>query len=199
MYLLIIFNIKLFNKRLISSYVLKMSKILIITLQTIVYLQNNDWYSNICLLVYCSGFHDLHQRAISVNINHGRSSFERKVSLAFPDQSPVEIAEQLTYLDYKNLRRIPVSTPNIFVEFCISVGFVNRRSRYHLGGHSWLNWMKTTHATSFLLFFNSVLLFCIHLFKKMLSLLKLQVSIKPRLPAFIWVLALCLLQKRFLK
>ncbi|KAK3730255.1 hypothetical protein QZH41_019084, partial [Actinostola sp. cb2023] len=59
-------------------------------------------YSNI-------GFHDLQQRAISLNIKHGRSSFERKVSLAFPDQSPAEIAEQLTYLDFKILRRIPFS------------------------------------------------------------------------------------------
>ncbi|XP_031550693.1 ras guanyl-releasing protein 3-like isoform X2 [Actinia tenebrosa] len=51
---------------------------------------------------------EVNQRALSVSTNH-RSSSGRKVSLAFPDQSPEEIAEQLTYLDFKMLRRIPFS------------------------------------------------------------------------------------------
>ena len=34
----------------------------------------------------------------------------RKSSLAFKDISAITIAEQLTYLEYRMLRRIPVST-----------------------------------------------------------------------------------------
>lgn len=41
-------------------------------------------------------------------------SDDRKSSLAFKDISATTIAEQLTYLEYRMLRRIPVSSSYLF-------------------------------------------------------------------------------------
>ncbi|XP_020893116.1 ras guanyl-releasing protein 3 isoform X2 [Exaiptasia diaphana] len=95
------------------------------------------------------GFHDIHQRAVSVNIYHGRSSFDRKVSLAFHDQSPLEIAEQLTYLDFKILRRIPFSEWKSYAVFSKleQTPYLERYVSMLNGLSKWIQAMVLNHKT----------------------------------------------------
>ena len=50
-------------------------------------------------------------RTLSVPVENEQTepAMERKNSMAFKDISALTLAEQLTYLEYKMLRRIPVS------------------------------------------------------------------------------------------
>ena len=52
-------------------------------------------------------------RTLSVPVENEQTepSMERKNSMAFKDISASTLAEQLTYLEYKMLRRVPVSNP----------------------------------------------------------------------------------------
>lgn len=64
------------------------------------------------LHVFCLNFpnscaEEMRNRALSTEHPH---LDQRKSSLAFKDISANTIAEQLTYLEYRMLRRIPVST-----------------------------------------------------------------------------------------
>ena len=55
---------------------------------------------------------------------------QRKNSLAFKDLSAHTIAEQLTYLEYRMLRRIPVSIVDI-ASFFVSIYLVCLKKRFY--------------------------------------------------------------------